>query len=77
VSTHSDSLALGADASPQRANSAGPGRVLRSAWHRVAAISSGAYGCLGDALYLAQAKTSADLQRRVDHLERAARDGRG
>jgi hypothetical protein len=59
----------GAGSAPTR--SAG---LLRKTWQRLAAVSTGTVKCLREAIYLSHATSRADLDRRIRHLESAARD---
>ena len=55
-------------------SAASPAGVLRATWQRIAAVSTGAVECLQEAIYLSHATNRADLDRRIRHVERAARD---
>lgn len=75
MSTLSDTYSL-AGATPARAGSAitRPAGARRTTWQRIVAVSIGAAKCLQEAIYLSRATSRADLDRRIRHLERVARD---
>ena len=74
MSTTSDTLSL-AGATPAHGGSVTTrlAGALRTTWQWLAAASTGAVKCLQEAIYLSHSTSRVDLDRRIRHLERAAR----